>query len=245
MEIFTYKNYINSIHTFRLNNNIQLAEEGEKYNINNQKNKPTKRREKEFIEKTLKNKREIAYFFNKYLNPREKLIPNNLIECTKIYKLKGIIIYKIINKEEYIMIKYQENIDHNISYEVLNNCVNIIQKWKRNKNICKVKEYPIIIPIIIYTGKKEWNIKRKQQKNIKSTIYMKNRIDLGYNLVDFNKFYDYELKKIKSLLEYILLIEKLKNKGESINKVKGIIKTIKDEKNKERIKEFIETLSIS
>ena len=39
MEVFTYEDYIKSIHTLRLNNVFQLAEEGERYSFDDVENK--------------------------------------------------------------------------------------------------------------------------------------------------------------------------------------------------------------
>lgn len=180
MEVFTYKDYINSIHTFRLNNNTQLAEESEKYYI---KNNPIENKGNELIEMTLKDKRKVAYIYNRYLKPKEKIYPSNLIDYTNIYKLKNIIIYKIKSKEIYLMIQHQKKVDYNIPYKVLENSVNIIQIWKRSQKYKQIKRYPIIVPIIIYTGKEKWNINKKDKNELKITTYTKNRIDLNYNLI--------------------------------------------------------------
>jgi len=179
LEVFTYKDYINSIHTFRLKNNTQLAEETEKYYIKN----PIENKGNELIKTILKDKRKVAYLYNKYLKPKEKIYSNNLIDFTNMYKLKDIIIYKIKNKQIYLMIKHQKDIDYNITYKVLEYSVNIIQTWKKSQRYKYIKTYPIIVPIIIYTGKEKWNINKKDQKEPRVTTYMKNRIDLNYNLI--------------------------------------------------------------
>lgn len=68
MEIFTYRQYIKSIHTFRLHAVMQLAEESEKYQL--------KKEEKEnfqnsLVENILQDEKEARQLINQFIEPRE------------------------------------------------------------------------------------------------------------------------------------------------------------------------------
>ncbi len=43
-------------------------------------------------------------------------------------------------------------------YRILNYCIDIIQEWKKSNKINQNTRYPIIVPIIIYTGNEKWKI---------------------------------------------------------------------------------------
>ena len=43
-------------------------------------------------------------------------------------------------------------------YRMLNYCVDIIYDWNISVKIKKGIEYPIIVPIVIYTGVDKWNV---------------------------------------------------------------------------------------
>ena len=68
--------------------------------------------------------------------------------------------------------------------------MNFIEKWKKeNKRYIKT---PIIIPIVIYTGKEKWNINTKNK--IRYTSFEENRTNLAYNIIDINKIKKFNQK---------------------------------------------------
>ena len=71
MKIFTYREYIKCIHTFRLNAVMQLAEESVEYQLEGSNKKDTE--EGEEIKKILQNKEEVSELINQFLDPREKI----------------------------------------------------------------------------------------------------------------------------------------------------------------------------
>ena len=99
MKIFTYNQYIKYIHKVRLNAVLQLAEEGEQYNI-----EKTNHRHDKLMKNILKDKKEVAMLINNFLEPKEEIKQEQLIRytnsyITKKYKAKEAdLVYRLKNK---------------------------------------------------------------------------------------------------------------------------------------------------
>ena len=191
MKVFTYNQYIEYIHKVRLNAVLQLAEENAGYNLEgtNEQN----RNDKAIIE-ILKKKKEVTNLINDFLIPREKVQAKDLQVYTNDYINKKHnskefqIIYKIEKKPIFYLFKYKVKIDDEINYKILNSCIDIIQSWSIVQKKEKHERYPLIVPVVIYTGKDIWKIpKHSKQKKIGTFILEKNQIDLEYNIIDINK----------------------------------------------------------
>ncbi len=163
MVIFTYNDYLDYISSSKIRKVI------------NSQNKIKSIEKQEKIQYT---KEEIINIINKFFK-----IKNLNIKKLKIYDKKENKILKIKKKQIYFLVKIQQKPNYNISYIILTECINFIEKWKKeNKNY---KKTPIIIPIVIYTGKEKWNINRKNK--IRYTSFEENRTNLAYNIIDINK----------------------------------------------------------
>lgn len=123
---------------------------------------------------------------------------NQLLEEKTIYKIK--------EKEIFFIIKYQTKINRQISYEILKECMEIMQQWKNNKKI--IMQYPIIFPIIIYTGKEPWNKSHNQEKTKYITL-KECGIYFTYNIIDVNYYTKEELSENKSLIFNLMLLKKV------------------------------------
>ena len=80
-------------------------------------------------------------------------------------------------------------------------------------NKLKLKEYkiPIVIPIVLYTGTRKWNVK-EYIKEAQESYKQYNGEELGrYKLVDVNDFTEEELLKEKTFLSKAMLIERKKD----------------------------------
>jgi len=140
VKVFTYSQYIKCIHTLRLNAILQLAEEGENYKLERGEKKY---RLGELIKNVLQNKEEAMKFINQFVEPRKNVKEEDLI----IYSNKNIVkkcktkeadlIYKINNQEVFFLIEYQSEMDNNLSYRLLNYCLDIMQNWVKNKKMRK------------------------------------------------------------------------------------------------------------
>lgn len=222
MEVFTYNDYITCIHTMRLNSISKLEEQQERYNleINTQK-KNENNIYNNTINRILKSRNEIAGVLNDFIDSKRKLKGkdiekyNNLSEFYEIYKLK--------NKDVFYLIKNQSEIDNNIPYKVINACVDIIYEWN---NIVKIKndiEFPIVIPIIIYTGQEKWNvISDFSDIQVNDYRFENNKGDFKYNLIDINEYSSEDLIQKNSLFSYTLALRKARN----LEKFKNILNQI-------------------
>ena len=157
---------------------------------------------------------------------------------TRRYKSKEAdIVYKMKDIDIYFLIEHQSTVDYNMPYRILNYCIDIIQEWKREQKGKKIYRYPIVVPIVVYTGKTKWSVsKNYKDQQLKITTYEKYRIDLAYNLIDINLYSTNDLLQKGTMFSYALLMEKSKDKEDLIKYLKLII-------NKENDKEKLDKIS--
>lgn len=245
MKVFSYGDYIKSIHIVKRNIVNGLAEESEKYSFDTTKgdkiieNKPHDK----LIKDILKDKNEIVNLVNKFLKPNEQILEKNIEKytnsyITRRYKSKEAdIVYKMKDIDIYFLIEHQSTVDYNMPYRILNYCIDIIQEWKREQKGKKIYRYPIVVPIVVYTGKTKWSVsKNYKDQRLKITTYEKYRIDLAYNLIDINLYSTNNLLQKGTMFSYALLMEKSKDKEDLIKYLKLII-------NKENDKEKLDKIS--
>ena len=169
MVIFTYNDYLDYISSSKI-----------KKVINNQNKIRSIKKQKT---KEIKYKKsEILKLINMFLDKENLNMKEEQIELYNKYSKENEI-FKVKNKQIYILIKIQEKPDYNISYTILTECMNFVEEWKLENK--KHKKTPIIIPIIIYIGKEKWNINTTTK--IKYTSFEENRTNLAYNIIDLNK----------------------------------------------------------
>ena len=140
MKVFTYKNYINCIHTLRLNAVLQLAEESEPYYLEQAKKKYSHDR---LIKNILTDKKEVEKLINQFLDPKKKVSAEELTRYTNSYitrkyaSKEADLVYKLKNQEMFFLIEHQPTIDYSMPYRMLNYCMDIMQEWNRNRKIGK------------------------------------------------------------------------------------------------------------
>ena len=105
-----------------------------------------------------------------------------------------------------------------------------MNEWKEKEK--KVNErYPIIFPIIIYTGKEKWG---KSYNEIRYVKVLKNGMYFAYNIIDSADYSKEELLNKNSLIFNLMLLKKI-NKSE-IKKV--LIQLIKNSKDSKKVLKF-------
>lgn len=201
MIYFSYNDFIDCIENGEVDKVIKVEEKIGKYEIKNGKVQDNINKN-EIIE-ILNKKLELKIFLKEFLNFYESKDINNINYCNNIKSTtdksnNNNLIMKIEHKEIFIFIKVIENIDINISYKILENSVNIIKKWDI-KEKAKNKRYPIVIPIVIYTGKEIWKINSNKKYNkINYVKFENNKINFSYNLININDLSVKELTKMQS-----------------------------------------------
>lgn len=243
MKTFTYFDYIKCIHTLRLNAVFQLAEKGETYKLEQKK---TKNKHDKLVKNILKDEKEMAKLINGFLEPNQKVNSKNLIKYTNSYITKKYhmqeadLVYRLKNQEIFFLIEHQSTIDSKMPYRILNYCIDIIQEWSRTKKIKRETNYPIIVPIIIYTGIEKWKIpKNFKERQISNSIFERYKIGLEYNLIEINKLSTKFLLQKRSLFGYGMIIEKSKNKEELKENLRLLVKQIENKEQLEEIKNII------
>lgn len=231
MEVFTYNDYIKCIHTLRLNAVFQLAEEGTEYNL--ETGKPKKKINNvhdKIIKKILKNKKEVANIINDFVGTKEKIKEENLVKytnsfITRKYKSREAdIVYKLKDKNIFFLIEHQSSIDNNIAYMLLNYCIDIIYDWNTSVKIKKGIQYPIVVPIIIYTGTDKWNIFNDFSKmQVSDYVFQNYKIDFKYNLIEINKMSFKTLIQKNTLFSQTMALEKTRNYEEFKNILNEIL----------------------
>ena len=250
MKIFTYKNYIECIHKLRLNAVLRVAEEGETYNLEVKTQEKNKDKKHDKLVKTiLKKPEEMAKIINEFLEPSVEVKSENLVKYTNSYitqkykSKEADIVYKLKNEEVFFLVEYQSTIYKKMPYRILNYCVDIMQEWVKNKKLKRQTKYPIVVPIIIYTGIEKWKIpKNFKDVQISNQIFGDFKIDLYYNLIEINKLSKKYLIDQQSLFGYGMVIEKSKNKAELQENLELIVKNAKSKENLMEISNIMEYL---
>lgn len=194
MNYFTYNDYIDYSNNEQLIRAIKVEEKKVKYEVINQKNINS-----DNIIKELKKREKLCRFLNYFFNFHSKIKEEDIEEIKDInLKLEkhNNMLLKLKNKGIYIFIEHLEKIDYNMAYKCLNYSIEIIKQWKQKNDNIKEQKYPIVIPIVIYTGEKKWDAK-KDFKDLKLsyTSFEKFRINLSYNIIDLNNYKQILLKK--------------------------------------------------
>lgn len=246
MKAFTYGQYIKCIHTLRLNAVMQLAEESTPYNLSKIQ---TNDFYHQLMQNVLQDKKEATKFINQFIEPRKQITEEELIRYTnrrvnQQHREKEIdLIYRLKDQDLFFVIEHQSTIDNNIPYKMLNCCLDIMQDWHRNRKIKKTTNYPIVVPIVIYTGNQKWKItKQYKERKISDYVFERYQIDFEYNFIDINKISKQILLKQDTIFGYLMFLEKAENSTELIENLQIIAKSTKDKVSFERLIEMISYL---
>ena len=216
MQIYTYKECLPYL------NQNKVMEEGETYQVRNQKHD-------KIFKEILDNKREGVKLLNKYLDL--KIEEKDIEKYTRKFVLPELenresdVIYKLKNEQIFFLIEHQTKVDYSMPFRMLEYIVEIMRSAiSREKMQNKSEKLPIVVPIVIYTGKENWKVPRLLQE--RQAYYGKTNLEFKYNLVDGSKISKEELMKENSILSKAILLEKLDNPEEILEILKDV--TTKD-----------------
>ena len=118
--------------------------------------------------------------------------------------------------------------------------VEIIKEAVKGKRLTKKNhKLPMVIPIVIYTGSRRWNVEKYIQ-DCQVILKGVENVKLGeYYVIDVNDYSNEELENDELFLSKVLLLEKLKREEDIIQVLDRIIQTEKDSKNQEILKRVI------
>lgn len=181
------------------------------------------------------NKREAQIFINKALgiNIEKESIEkyNSSFVSNELRNKESDIVYKMKNRDIFFLIEHQTKIDYKIPLRILEYNVEIMKSAIDYRKFGK-KDYklPLVIPIVLYTGKKKWNVQEYIQ-DIQEDIESTKKLEFAkYNLVDVNDYSVKELLEEKSFLTKAMLIEKAENDNELTDYSEKIAMIIKKDK---------------
>ena len=203
------------------NKNI-VKEENEKYKTNAQINK----KHDKLFKEILSDKKEAVNFINHYLNLN--LLEDDIEKYEKefrteeLYNIEADVVYKIKNKNVFILIEHQSSVDLKMSYRILSYKNAIVDSAIDRKRL-REKSYkiPKVIAMVLYTGKRQWH--KLSIKDIEEQIegYEENAGE--YKLIDVNEFSREELLEDNLITSKAMLIEKSQNKEELYKNIEDVI----------------------
>lgn len=259
MKFITYQQYIEYL---KNNKNMKLKEGDVAYKIPDlEKNQIYHQKRIEEIDKKhdkmfrniLSRKKEMVNFLNEFLALKEKIKPEQLIQChtdfiTKQYKEKhSDIIYKLKDKPVYFLVEHQSTINQDMPLRIWEYVGEIMRKESivQKTYLRKDKVYPVVVPTIIYTGFQKWNAKTNfAQSQYQSKNYKDYEIDLEYNLIAVQDYTLEELLEKRTLFGSIMIIEKCREAEELNQQINKIIEVIDDQKDLEALAEIISNIVV-
>lgn len=162
------------------------------------------------------------------------------------------VVYKLKNGNVFFLIEHQTKIDYSMPHRILKYELNIINSVLIDiKYVGKKYEYPLVIPIVLYTGREKWNAEL-DLRSIQYKWIKYNGQELSkYNILDVNEINDSELLEENSIISKIMLIEKSKTEEElceNLNKIYSQInknKTMYTKKEKEFLEKSTKVLALN
>ena len=206
------------------NENI-IREETEKYYINQKHDK--------IFKEMLSDKKSTVDFINSFLHLN--LVEDDIEKYEKEFRtsefsnVEADVVYKIKNKNVFILIEHQSSVDYKMSYRIMCYKYAIIESVIDKKRL-KEKSYriPMVIPVVLYTGKRKWQKLLINDIEEKVEGYAENWLE--YTLIDVNKFSKEQLLADNLIITKAMLIEKSKNKEELYRNIEEVINIQKEKK---------------
>lgn len=189
----------------------------------NEEEKSVRQKHDKSFKDILVDKDEMAKFLKQFMEIEVKSEEleeqkNNYIN-KQFEKRESDIIYKIRNKEIYILIEHQSKIDKRIPRRIFEYCMGIMMGIEKSQKQDDGSN-PVIIPIVIYTGLNKWNVKTNFSDTQKTYEgYQEYKINLNYKLIDINKYSKEQLIENDTKLSSMLILEKCKTSEELKNEI--------------------------
>ena len=229
MKLFTYQDYL--IYEELRKTTLKVAEPEGSYDYGQLE--INKYHDKIFKE-LFSNKKEVTIFLNKYLNFRgtkNEIKQDELEKCSTEFltsdkkTLESDILFKIKDKERYVLIEHQSTVDSLMAERILEYCVEIIRMAKKQQEIKTNKDskLPAICPIVLYTGKRRWTAKTTYMELQENWYEMPKRLECNYVLIDVNQYNKEELIKERTSISKAMLIEKIGSDKEFIEVLEQVV----------------------
>ena len=194
----------------------------------------------------LAEKKQAIELINKVLNLSPKLTEDEIERYSTehidylLRESASDFVYKMKQMDVFFLLEHQSTMDYNMPKRILEYEVEIIKEAVKGKRLTKNNhKLPMVIPIVIYTGSRRWNVEKYIQ-DCQVILKGAEKVKLGeYYVIDVNDYSNEELENDELFLSKVLLLEKLKREEEIIQVLDRIIHTEKDSKNQEILKRVI------
>lgn len=248
MKVFTYAEFIRYRQYAKYIKGFEhgLREEGEEYHY--EQNTIYHQHDKIFRE-VLEDKREVASLINKVLkleNKKEALKEEDLERCNGKFVSNSFnyaeadMVYRKKGEDIFFLIEHQSTIDYSMPYRILMYCLEIL---KRAIDITKIgKSYykiPMVYPIVIYTGKRKWNIEQCIEERQQKIPGCKPIRFYEYEIIDINDYSEQQLLTDKSFLSKLMLLEKSHTNEKIMESFRKILQEDLTPKNKDLLKRIV------
>ena len=194
----------------------------------------------------LDNKKEVVEIINRILKLKKKINKDEIEKYNSSYineryqNRESDVVYKKKDQKIFFLIEHQTSIDYNMpkrileyEIEIMNSCLDHKKKLKKDEKL------PAVIPIVIYTGKRKWNV-AKYIKECQEKLEGIEITGLGsYYIIDINEYSKKELEEDELFFSKLLLIEKAKTEDELVAVFALIISKAKNLRTKEELKKII------
>ena len=259
MKFITYQQYIEYL---RNNKNLKLKEKDVTYQIypleENEIYHPKRietidKKHDKMFRHILSRKKEMIHFLNEFLALKQSIKPEQLMQChtdfiTKQYKEKHCdLIYQLKQKPVYFLVEHQSTIDQDMPLRIWEYVGQIMRKESivQRTYLRKDKVYPVVVPIVIYTGFQKWKVKTNfAQSQYPSPNYEDYKINLEYNLIAVQDYTLEELLEKRTLFASIMIIEKCRGIEELNQQINKIVEVIDDPKDLEALAEIITNIIV-
>ncbi len=240
MEYFTYDMYLEYI-SHKVNNVYMVKEDNEEYNY---EEKPNNYHDKLYRDLLL-DEQDVVKLINNFIKLKRKIERKELEKynssfITKEYKNREPdVVYKIKNTNTFILIEHQSYVDSSMPYGMLEYSVEIIKSAvDKTKMRTKGYIYPQVLPIVLYTGNEMWNVETEYKKITANNV--KSGVNVKYSLIDVHNYQKEELLRGDCIISKVMAIEKCKTEDELKETLEELIRTTKQEKDKEKIQRIIQ-----
>ncbi len=243
MKEFNYKDYLQYQKWVKQKVVSGIAEDSIYYQLEKPKvNQPHDK----LFKIVLNEKREAVALINRVLNLPKRLENedierystehiNNMFE-----KTESDIVYKIKNKDVFFLIEHQSTIDYLMPIRILRYEIEIIEQAIKGKKLTeKDYKFPTVIPIVLYTGTRKWNVIKYIQECQVVTLGAKNMKFGEYNIVDVNDYTNDELETDDFFYSKIMLLEKLTKEKDIFQTLVRIIQEETKKENRLLLKRII------
>lgn len=244
MHVYTYNDYLKWKKYFSYTSPCNISETPTPYIVCSNEELQINNIHDKCYRKLLNNKNEFVLFLNKFLHCN--ILSSNLYKynCDFItydfHDNRSDIVYKIKDENVYIFLEHQSTIDNSISYRIYR-YYSLLLHDTVDKNSLKNKDYlfPLIIPIVLYSGEHIWNLIPNLTSKQSKSRFFDNELELAYHFISIHNYSIKQLLASNTAIGYMLATDKCKSKEELYDVLNNLANMNIVDSQKEILQQFI------